>query len=289
MLLNSAVHTVNDAFGIIFVVLLIILYIPQFTKFVKRGNSDGFSPWFMFFGHTASLWTMANTFVFYINGWWTCHGAKQCGESFLGFGLVLVQWLLYLLMYGFYIVYLPDKNSVYYNTKPSITRGQLVNRTFAFSFGLGMIGLVTNLVLLGVNNWHNPSESSTLTIWTSFLEVCILVFFLIHYIPQIYETYRLRDAGSISLISLGFMCPGTFAWTIYLAVQGSLVKNNDQTSSPIVWIPYLVVGIMQGILLTLALYFERLKRKHLYLLLNDDLESQSSNNYNTGIEVEWET
>jgi hypothetical protein len=69
------------------------------------------------------------------------------------------------------------------------------------------------------------------------------------------------------------MCPGSFIWTIFLASQ-SKITSNPNASQPQVWIPYLIVGIMQLVLLIMGIYYERMnKKRNDYLLqINDDLD-----------------
>lgn len=271
---------INDAIGISFLLAIIIIYIPQFVKLYTNKTSRGFSPWFMFLGHTASFWTCSNTLVYYINGWWDCHGATNCSEHFLGFALVVAQWILYFIMYMFYLLYLPEGNELYYpqyHKYCSLTKKQFVYLTFFISIILSAVALITNLCLLSKYNWHDPSgQAPDLTASTSTIEILILIFFLIHYFPQIYETYRIKEAGSISLITLSLMCPGTFGWTIYLAVQGKTTGSPDDTQAgnPMVWVPYLIVGIMQAVLLGMGFYYERRNRRRLYRLLAPPEEVQ---------------
>lgn len=262
----------NDVVGIVFLVLLIIIYIPQYHKICKNRSSQGLNAWFMFFGHTACFWTWSNTLIFYINGWWTCQGTAGCAESFLGFGIVVVQWLLYLIMYVMYLIFLYEPNELYYK-RLGITNRRMASLTFTLSIVLSLAKLGGDLAFLSKYGWHDPIESSSapdLTGWTAFAEVVILTFFLIHYIPQIYETYQQKSAGSISLITLSFMCPGTFMWTIYLALQGQIIDNNQEASNPIVWVPYLIVFMMQGILLSMGVYYEKMKKRNLYRLYLDN-------------------
>lgn len=280
----------NDIIGVVFLLLLIIIYIPQYHKICKNRSSQGLNAWFMFFGHTAAFWTWSNTLIFYINGWWTCQGTAGCMESFIGVGIVVVQWLLYLIMYLLYLYFLHEPNELYYgsstrqlskclsNCRSSLTNKFVARSTFTVSVILSLIKLTGDLVLLHKYEWHNPDpEPTDFTAWTAFAEVIILTFFLIHYIPQIYETYQQKSAGAISLITLAFMCPGTFMWTVYLALQGQIIDDNQQASDPIVWVPYLVVFVMQGVLLYMGLYYERKKRQNLYLLFKDT--NQSSTGY----------
>ncbi len=295
----------NDIIGIVFLVLLIIIYIPQYHKIGSNKSSKGLNAWFMFFGHTACWWSWSNTLIFYINGWWSCQGATNCAESFIGFGIVVVQWLLYFIMYLMYLGYLNEPNELYYK-RIKLTNKRMAIMTFSASILLCLVKTLVDLLLLQKYNWHNPINSTNNTTnfmdinsylnsnnnnniyteyliesndpnpvpldimgWTEFAEAVILGFFLVHYIPQIYETYQQKSTGSISLITLAFMCPGTFVWTVYLALQGQIIDNNKQASNPIVWVPYLIVFIMQGVLLGMGIYYERVKKRQMYLLFSD--------------------
>jgi len=86
------------------------------------------------------------------------------------------------------------------------------------------------------------------------LQMFVLLF-SIQDIPQVLETIKLRRVGSMSLISLALLCPGTFVWTIFLATQGS-VTPEKQTGTILLWGPYLFVGSSQALLLVLGLRYE---------------------------------
>lgn len=333
----------NDIIGIVFLLLLIVIYIPQYHKICKNKSSQGLNAWFMFFGHTACWWSWSNTLIFYINGWWSCQGATNCSESFIGFGIVVVQWLLYFIMYIMYLKYLHEPHEFYY-PRIKVTNKKMAIITFSASILLSVLKTTVDLLLLQKYNWHNPlnptnstnfidskpylnsnMDSNTTTVylldpndptsnptnnltnttnnnsvinpnpsdlmgWTAFAEVIILSFFLVHYIPQIYETYQQKTAGSISLITLAFMCPGTFVWTIYLALQGKIIDNNKQASNPIVWVPYLIVFIMQGVLLGMGLYYEREKKRKMYLLFDkatNIIDKEEDELLNTPETINW--
>ena len=132
---------------------------------------------------------------------------------------------------------------------------------------------------MALHHWHNVSSSDVTTLITV-IQVGITGMFLIHYIPQIWETYKLKRAGSLSLITLSLMTPGSFFWTVFLATQSYLVPNSKGESNPLVWVPYLVVGIFQGILLIMGLYYERQTKKRIgvyEVLIDDDQELDTEN------------
>lgn len=263
----------NDLLAVFFLLGLTVIYFPQFYKIIKKKTSIGFSVWFMFLGHTASFLSCLNALIFYINNWWTCHGSLNCTEKFLGFGLIIIQWLLYWMQYVLFVWYYPYKqtDSLIAGEKPHRKRLKLQTITFIASHVIGLIYLGVTLGLLGHHGWRNAS-SSDLRTWSTIMEVTISVMFLSHYIPQIWETYRLKKVGSLSLVTLALMTPGTFAWTVFLATQSSLVPNS-QGSDPSVWVPYLIVGAFQAVLLAIGIYYDRKEKKRdQYRLLLDDLE-----------------
>lgn len=243
---------VNDVMTAVFTIGLLIIYIPQFHKIIKQRTSKGFNMWFMFLGHTASLLSWINAMMFYINTWWGCHGSRQCVEGFFGFGLLVFQWILYLVMYILFVKYHPGRDLNQLNDPIPDKR---VTIGFWVSNAIGLVAFIITLCLLGYgHNWHGD-ETGDLTGWSLSLTVITLIMFLLHYLPQIWETCRLGTVGSLSLVTLGMMTPGTFLWTLFLAFQKN--DSNPDAGKPQIWVPYLIVGIMQAVLLAIGCYFER--------------------------------
>jgi uncharacterized protein with PQ loop repeat len=272
---NTIISTkVNDLLATMFTIALIIIYLPQLAKIRRTKSSVGISTWYMFLGHTAALLTAVNSLIFYINGWSECSGFINCVEEFVGYGLIVVQWILFFIMYVMFIIYLHRPDDL---VKPAllnqgVSRSEFNRGLFGLSIVISLVALTITILSLYKNEWHYriDDKNNGLTVWSSILEIIILVFFLLHYIPQIYECWRIKSPGSISLITLGIMCPGTFAWTAYLALQGDFTNNKD-TSNPMVWIPYLIVGVMQGVLLGMGIYYDRKNKRMIQL----DLETQA--------------
>ena len=239
------------------------VYIPQFLKIMELKNSRGFNTWFMFLGHTGAYLSCLNALIFYINNWWTCSNTLNCTEKFLGFGLIIVQWFLYWILYFLFVKYhpKPDKSNLEYVTRYKwFYRRGFPYWSFIFSNIICVVFTIITLIVLDLHGWKN-AQTSDINVLIIIMQVVITSMFLIHYIPQIWETYKLKQAGSLSLITLGLMAPGTFLWTIFLATQKYLVPNSKGESSPFVWVPYLIVGIFQAILLGMGIYYERQRKK----------------------------
>lgn len=286
---SQTIDIANNIAATFLLLGLTIVYIPQFYKIYKKKSAQGLSPFFMLLGHTAAFMTAMNTLIFYIDNWWTCQNFSTCFESTIGFLLVLIQWLFFWAQY-FILVYYEQKNyhSPTEEKEQLLTQDEnndninLISRirvlfhnktqylwmtiTFITSMILSGITLINTLILLFLNGWKYQ-QSVALTTWSQIMDVIIAILFLLHYLPQIYETCKLRKAGSLSLISLAMMAPGTLVWAAFLAYQGNLVSNS-KAGNPAVWFPYILVGMMQLILLCLGIHYER-RRKRIENETND--------------------
>lgn len=79
---------------------------------------------------------------------------------------------------------------------------------------------------------------------------------MLQYFPQIYTTFTLKHAGSLSIAMMLLQTPGGFVFTASLAAREGTTWSS--------WLPYLTAATLQGIVLILAVYYEtRNKEKHL--------------------------
>ena len=159
---------------------------------------------------------------------------------------------------------------------------------------VGLTALIFTLVLLHDNDWNSNTSNDMnqnnvvveLRTGSKVMEVGTMIMFCLHYVPQILETIYLKNVGSLSLVTLGILCPGTFLWTYFLATQNSITGNGDKSDDLSIWLPYLATGILQLILLIIGIYYEirdrRMKKSRQYLLLldNNDLSTEYDNHVN---------
>jgi len=69
---------------------------------------------------------------------------------------------------------------------------------------------------------------------------------LTQWIPQIYTTWILQQAGSLSLPMLFIQLPGSI-----LVIYFQIIVGSDLTT----WFPYVVTFLSQGILIAMCFYF----------------------------------
>lgn len=90
-----------------------------------------------------------------------------------------------------------------------------------------------------------PSQLSS---WAVFNGILAAGLAAVQYIPQIFMTYHLKHVGSLSVPMMCIQTPGGFLFAASLAVR--LGWSGWST-----WGIFLLTGVMQGILLGMALYY----------------------------------
>jgi len=91
--------------------------------------------------------------------------------------------------------------------------------------------------------------------WANFLGTVAGVLSAIQYLPQIYYTFKIGDVKSLSIITMMIQVPGAFvfAFSLWLRVGWEGWST---------WLVYVVTGILQGVLLGLAISYYLARRKN---------------------------
>lgn len=89
--------------------------------------------------------------------------------------------------------------------------------------------------------------------WANVLGVACAILTSVQYFPQIWTTFKLKHVGSLSIPMMMIQVPGSFVMATSLAVRLGL-------SGWSTWVVYVVSGILQGCLLTEALWFQSLEQ-----------------------------
>lgn len=85
--------------------------------------------------------------------------------------------------------------------------------------------------------------------WANFLGIMSAVLAAIQYIPQIWTTYRIKHAGSLSILMMCIQTPGGLLFAASLAARLGWAGWSS-------WGVYVLTAIMQGILLVMAISYE---------------------------------
>lgn len=98
-----------------------------------------------------------------------------------------------------------------------------------------------------------PQPSRQLVAWANFLGVQAMVLAGLQYIPQLYTTWTLKHAGSLSIPMMCIQTPGSFVWAISLAT-----REGTKWSS---WATFVLTGMLQGGLLVMCVVWEMKNKK----------------------------
>lgn len=110
-----------------------------------------------------------------------------------------------------------------------------------------LIMFVISIAVVGAYPDARQSWADTCGILASLL-ACI------QYLPQIYTTWKLKSAHSLSIMMMCFQTPGSAVFVLSLALR----FGRKGWSA---WAPYVVTGILQGVLLTMAIVFDLRDRR----------------------------
>ncbi len=94
---------------------------------------------------------------------------------------------------------------------------------------------------------------------------------VVQWTPQLYQTYKTRQVGSLSLLMLAIQVPGAFLVVIFQAISGA-----DWTTVSVCacaklmgkWVPYVFGALEQIALMVLIIIIRRTKTEHDMPLLN---------------------
>lgn len=85
--------------------------------------------------------------------------------------------------------------------------------------------------------------------WANILGIFAAILASIQYLPQIWTTWHMKEAGSLSIPMMMMQTPGGFLFAASLAARLG-------PSGWSAWAQYIVLAVLQGCLLSMALYFE---------------------------------
>ena len=231
----------NDILGYIILFGIIASYIFQYVKIIRNKSSDGISELFIILGYIGSISSWNNAYIFYLPEYTDCSGYNQCSSEILGFLQLFSQWLCFLVLYIVFLFF-------YQNRKW---------KSWAFFVCCNLLLISVFVVTYIISK--KIIDYVIIDTYADVLSTVTSTMVVIQYLPQIYVTFRDKDPGSLSLIMLLIQCPGSYIWTIFLALQDG---SNYST-----WIPFAITGTLQLILLGMGFYFSRVN-KNSYLKLN---------------------
>ncbi len=217
-------------------------YLPQHIRIIKRRTSEGISPWFLLLGVTSGTCAFLNILML-SGGIINCCKVIAGGDCFaatLGIIQIGIQTVSAALILVFCLIY---------------TRNQLLepHDEYVKIVTTGQIclahAIIASLVAFIVVVWYPEYIIFT----ADLLGIIGTILAIVQYLPQIHTTAKLRHAGSLSIPMMWIQTPGGFAWAASLAM-----REGTKWSS---WFPYFTAACLQGVVLSMCVYFEWVKPK----------------------------
>lgn len=234
--------------SILILVGLLISYLPQMIRIISRGTSEGISPYFILLGTTSATCGFANILLLKESrqdiGCCKELETFHCLAGLLGIAQLGVQlgcfWFIFVLFLVFFR----------YNTSnvPDEELGGEAPR-WQTALLVAVVTLVHALVVIIVSAILTYISPDKLDIWAPILGMTGAALAAIQYFPQIWTTYNLKHVGSLSIPMMCIQTPGGFLFA------GSLMARLGWGGWSS-WGIFLLTATMQGILLSLAIYYE---------------------------------
>lgn len=130
-----------------------------------------------------------------------------------------------------------------------ITQPEVEQPTWRTAIGVAAVCLIHGLFVVIISAALALGAPSYLGAWANVLGIISAALAAIQYIPQIWMTYRLKHAGSLSIPMMCVQTPGGF---LFAASLGARLGWAGWSS----WGVYVLTAVMQGIVLSMSLSYE---------------------------------
>ncbi|KAK4126473.1 hypothetical protein N657DRAFT_679394 [Parathielavia appendiculata] len=240
---------VNLIVSIVIVIGMLVSYLPQHARIIKRRTSEGISPYFVLLGTTSATSAFANILLLPKSRQDVacCKELEtfHCIAGLLGIAQLGVQWICFTFIFVLFLVFFrygSDDDAEIEELDDHQPRWQTALLVASLTLLHGLAVIVITGVLSAVAKESLPT-------WANILGVMAALLAAVQYIPQIWTTYHLKHVGSLSIPMMCIQTPGGFVFAASLFAR----LGWGGWSS---WGIFLMTATMQGVLLYLAIYYE---------------------------------
>ncbi|KAK0641751.1 hypothetical protein B0T16DRAFT_335775 [Cercophora newfieldiana] len=251
------INVVNLIVSISIVIGMLISYLPQHVRIIKRGTSEGISPYFILLGTTSATSAFGNILLLPQSrrDVACCKELEtfHCVAGLLGITQLGIQWICFTFIFVLFLVFFrynpeqdPDNEELGEGEESPRWQTALLVAVLTLLHGLAVI------VITGILTTVAPEK---LGIWANTLGIMAALLAAVQYLPQIWMTYHIKHVGSLSIPMMCMQTPGGFIFA------GSLFARLGWAGWSS-WGIFVLTASMQGILLYMAIYYEMAARKH---------------------------
>jgi uncharacterized protein with PQ loop repeat len=241
---------VNLIVSIVIVIGMLISYLPQHVRIIKRRTSEGISPWFVLLGTTSGTSAFANILLLPKSRQDVacCKELEtfHCVAGLLGIAQLGVQWICFAFIFVLFLVFFR------YHSADDVENEELVdeaNPRWQTALLVASLTLLHGLAVIVITGVLSTTAKEHLPTWANVLGVMAALLAAVQYIPQIWTTYHLKHVGSLSIPMMCIQTPGGFVFAASLFARLGWAGWSS-------WGIFVLTATMQGVLLSLAIYYE---------------------------------
>ncbi|OHT11072.1 PQ loop repeat family protein [Tritrichomonas foetus] len=251
-----------------------ISVVPQLIRIVRLRSSYGISSFFVLVTSMSQFFVVLNVFCLHaadFTGMMQISLTRTLPRQ-LTFGNLFILWIFYLPIAVMIFVFFDWKERPKRTLEGIQREWKLTIILSSILFAVSLTTFATFIILgfrFGFASSHVIRYGKVIGTISTFITVC-------QYLPQFITTCKLKDNGSLSLITLAIQAPGGTMNAIFM-----MVGNNDD------WTTYLSTlssAIQQWLLLILCAYYKlrqrRQKKKNGQLTAGNDQTNSSISTIN---------
>ncbi|KAH9897197.1 hypothetical protein F4778DRAFT_247248 [Xylariomycetidae sp. FL2044] len=240
----------NFFVSILIVIGILLSYVTQHYRIIYRGSSDGISPYFVLLGVTSANSQFGNILTLPQSraDVACCKEVSpfECTAGLLGIVQIGTQWICFAIILVLFLVFFRRDDA---DASDDECEAEPVEYTWKTAIGVAAACLIHGLFIVIITAAFVLGAPQHLGSWANFLGIMSAVLAAIQYIPQIWTTYRIRHAGSLSILMMCIQTPGGFLFAGSLAARVGWAGWSS-------WSVYVLTATMQGILLIMAISYE---------------------------------
>ncbi|KAK8105507.1 PQ loop repeat protein [Apiospora kogelbergensis] len=241
----------NFFVSILIIIGILFSYLLQHYRIISRGTSEGISPYFVLLGVTSANSQFANILAL-PQSRADVECCKQvspfeCAAGLLGIAQIGVQWICFAVILVLFLVFFRRDETI-----PDDDDDDVVDPdqpTWRTAIGVAAACLIHGLLIVIISASLALGAPDYLAMWANILGIMSAALAAIQYIPQIWTTYHLKHAGSLSI---PMMCVQTPGGLLFAASLGARLGWSGWSS----WGVYVLTAVMQGIVLAMAIRYE---------------------------------
>lgn len=226
----------QDWLSVVIIVGIVVTFLPQQVRIVRKRSSLGISPYFVLLGITSVLAQLINILILQIPVLKGCRsGSETCLSDLLGAIQVGVLGLSWMVNFILFLVYYP---------RPwrGTSEGEQVIGCIRLSFYF----LLFCAILVVPTFLFAGFESRWTRLVGQFFGLVCTVLSCIQYVPQLVRTWITQRVGALSVLTLAIQAPGSFFFAYTLATRPSTDIST--------WGSFFISGCFQVMLVILCLW-----------------------------------